>query len=252
MPRRARVKSSTGIYHAMLRGINRQIIFEDNEDYEKILQIIQVCKEKSGFELYGYCLMSNHIHLLIKEAQEDLGLIFKRIGSRYVKWYNQKYERTGHLFQDRFKSEVVETENYFLTVLRYIHQNPLKAGLVEDIANYRWSSYNEYISKENLCDTNLALSLFSNESPKALALFTEHNKTENKDKCLENEEQHKVTDSEAEKIILNTSGVRNLNLIQKLDKDKRNKIIRESKKRGLSIRQIQRLTGISFGVIRNI
>jgi len=83
MPRSARKKSTTGIYHVMLRGINRQRIFEDDEDYEKFLQTMYLCKTLSGFELYGYCLMGNHVHLLIKEVNESLDLIFKRIGSRY-------------------------------------------------------------------------------------------------------------------------------------------------------------------------
>jgi len=88
VPRRAREKSSTGIYHVMLRGINKQIIFEDNEDYEKFLQIIKGYRDECGYEIYAFCLMSNHIHILIKEAKEDLGMVFRRIGAKYVYWYN--------------------------------------------------------------------------------------------------------------------------------------------------------------------
>ena len=98
MPRKAREKSSTGIYHVVLRGINRQIIFEDDEDYEKLLDTLKEHKETSGYEIHGYCLMSNHMHLLIKEGEEDLGIVFRRIGASYVYWYN----RRGHLFQDRY------------------------------------------------------------------------------------------------------------------------------------------------------
>jgi len=81
MPRKARIKSSTGIYHIILRGINRQIIFEDTEDYVKFLESLTRQKETSGIEIYAYCLMSNHVHLLIKEGNEDLGTVFKRVGS---------------------------------------------------------------------------------------------------------------------------------------------------------------------------
>src|SRR5690554_1287672 len=129
MPRRARQKSSTGVYHVMLRGINKQIIFHDQEDYKKYIQTIRDYKQLCEYEIYAYCLMNNHIHLLIKEGKEDLGIIFRRIGSKYVYWYNLKYKRCGHLFQDRYRSEVVETEHYLLTVLRYIHQNLVKAGI---------------------------------------------------------------------------------------------------------------------------
>ena len=99
MPRKAREKSSTGIYHVVLRGIKRQIIFEDDEDDQKLGATLQECREKSGYEIYAYCLMSNHIHLLLKEGHESLGAVFRRLGASYVYWYNRKYNRRGHLFQ---------------------------------------------------------------------------------------------------------------------------------------------------------
>ena len=135
MPRQAREKSSSGIYHVMLRGINRQNIFEDDRDRQRFIETILYYKTISNYELYGYCLMDNHIHLLIKEKDESISKAIKRICSSYVYWYNQKYERCGHLFQERYKSEVVETEGYFLTVIRYIHQNPIKAGLVKTLVD---------------------------------------------------------------------------------------------------------------------
>jgi putative transposase len=121
MPRRARKLSLTGIYHVMLRGINQQKIMEDKEDKEKLLTILKECKLISGYKLYAYCLMGNHLHLIIKVEEEPLDKIFKRICGRYVYWYNAKYRRVGHLFQDRFKSEPIEDERYLLSVLRYIH-----------------------------------------------------------------------------------------------------------------------------------
>jgi REP element-mobilizing transposase RayT len=111
--------------------------------------------------------MSNHIHLLIKEGKEDLGIVFRRIGSKFVYWYNWKYKRSGHLFQDRYKSEVVENDKYFLTVLRYIHQNPVKAGIVGSMIKYPWSSYNEYFGKNGICDISFVLSLFSESEKRA-------------------------------------------------------------------------------------
>ena len=129
MPRQARRKSKSGIYHVLLRGINRQQIFEDNEDFEMFLQVLKDCKAISECKLFAYCLMGNHIHLLVQESKEPIGQFMKRILTRFVYWYNVKYQRVGHLFQDRFKSEPVENDSYFMTVIRYIHQNPLKAGL---------------------------------------------------------------------------------------------------------------------------
>ena len=135
MPRQARRKSKSGIYHIMLRGINQQQIFEDSEDFEKILQILKDCKAVSEYKLFAYCLMGNHIHLLVQEDKEPIEQVMKRIATRFVYWYNIKYQRVGHLFQDRFKSEPVEDDTYFLTVLRYIHQNPMKAGLSKKLTN---------------------------------------------------------------------------------------------------------------------
>jgi len=134
LARVARERSRTGIYHIMLRGINRQTIFEDNQDRVRFLDTLEEYKDICEFVFYGYCLMDNHVHLLIKETKESVSDIIKRICSSYVYWYNAKYKRCGHLFQERFKSEIVETDSYFLTVLRYIHQNPLKAKTAESVA----------------------------------------------------------------------------------------------------------------------
>jgi REP element-mobilizing transposase RayT len=103
MARDARKRSETGIYHVMLRGINHQTIFEDDEDSEKFLDCLAESKKLSEFDLYAYCLMGDHVHLLLKERTETLAQIFRRLGARYVYWYNWKYQRSGHLFQDRFK-----------------------------------------------------------------------------------------------------------------------------------------------------
>ncbi len=115
--------------------------------------------------------MGNHLHLLIKEGKEILSNTMKRIGASYVYWYNWQYNRKGHLFQDRFKSEAVEDDAYFLTVLRYIHQNPQKAGLTDDIASYKWSSYKEYTSKKTIVNIDFVLSLFDKEIDKAIEGF---------------------------------------------------------------------------------
>ncbi|MDD2401447.1 MAG: transposase [Clostridia bacterium] len=89
--------------------------------YEKLIQIITVYKEVFGYEIYAFCLMSNQIHLLIKKGKEDPGIAFRKIEASCVYWYNRKYKRNCYLFQDRYKSKVVENDEYFLTVLRYIH-----------------------------------------------------------------------------------------------------------------------------------
>ena len=244
MPRTERKRSSSGIYHIMLRGINRQQIFEDDEDNNKFLQIISDCKMLSGFHLYGYCLMGNHVHLLMKECEESLDLVFKRIGARYVYWYNRKYKRCGHLFQDRFKSEAVESDAYFSVVLRYIHQNPLKAGLCDNINKYRWSSYNDYIKKRGITDYDFALEIIGESNFKA---FMNENKD---DKCLEyTVPKEQITDEDLIKMLEDTFNIKVI-MIQSEPKEKRNSIIDAALKiNGISIRQLARVTGISINLI---
>lgn len=244
MPRTARRKSSTGIYHIILRGINRQRIFEDEEDNEKFLQTLAECKKLSGFLIYGYCLMGNHIHLLIKEENEGVEQIFRRIGARFVYWYNLKYKRCGHLFQDRYKSEAVENDEYLLTVLRYIHQNPVKAGLCKALEEYRWSSYNEYIGKAGITDTNFILEMQGKES------FIEYMNSKNEDLALETEqEKRRLTDAELADVILKDFGIKPI-AIQNCEKDERDRLLGQILEcEGVSSRQLARVSGISANII---
>lgn len=174
MARRARRKSRSGIYHVMTRGIDRQAIFRNPEDYEKFRQILKECKTISRYELYAYCLMPNHVHLLIHEAEEGLGKTMQRVGSLYASWFNKKYTRCGHLFQDRFKSETVDDDRYFLTLLRYIHRNPIAAKICRNVADYRWSSYSEIVGRKSFVDPDYPLKLFSDSKRTARLAFMEH------------------------------------------------------------------------------
>ena len=245
MPRQARRKSKSGIYHVMLRGINKQVIFEDEEDSLKFLETLKNYKAISGYKIFAYCLMSNHIHLLLKVEKENLDLIIKRIAGSYVYWYNWKYHRSGHLFQDRFKSEPVEDDMYFLTVIRYIHQNPIKAGLSKSIDEYKFSSYNEYINKPFMVDIDFCLGIVDKEQ------FVEFNNEFNQDICLEIEDDNfRLTDDEAREVIRKISKCKTITEFQNLSLNKRDKYLKALRNQGLSIRQISRLTGIGFNIVR--
>ena len=245
MPRQARKKSTSGIYHVMLRGIDRQTIFEDEEDYLYFLEAIRQCREECGFKLYAYCLMGNHVHILLKEENVGLESIFKRISGRYVYYYNAKYRRVGPLFQDRFKSEPVENDSYLLTVLRYIHQNPIKAKLCNEIEDYPYSSYSEYFHDSNIVDARFVLSVLSLEE------YVRYNKEPNEDKCLEitTSVRRAVTDQQARDIIEKYSHCRSLVEFQHLDCKKKEQYIKKIYKKGVSIRQVSRLTGTSKGLV---
>ena len=149
------------MYHIMLRGINRQRIFEDEEDHRRFLETLVRYRDACGCSLLAYCLMPNHVHIVLREGEQPLENVMRRIGASYVYWYNAKYGRTGHLFQDRFRSEAVESDAYFFTVLRYIMQNPVKAGLVNHPGAWRWSSFLAYEKGTGtITDTGYAAELF--------------------------------------------------------------------------------------------
>ena len=143
----------------MLRGINKQQVFFDDDDYYMFLNVLSNVKTISGFKLYAYCLMNNHIHLLLQEGEEPLSKAFMRIGDSFVYRYNHKYKRIGGVFQGRYKSIPVNDDEYFISILRYIHQNPVKAELVNSCADYKFSSYNEYFKKNSFVNTGFALEI---------------------------------------------------------------------------------------------
>lgn len=248
MPRASRIKSESGIYHIMLRGINQQVIFEQSEDYEKFIEVLNKYKAISGYKVFAYCLMSNHIHLVIKEEKESIEQIIKRIAGSYVYWYNWKYYRKGHLFQDRFRSEPIEDEKYLLTVIRYIHKNPVKAEIIEKLEDYPYSSYKEYIIDESgIVDKDFVYEHISKEG------FIVFNNETTEDKCLDIEDfVFRISDDDARKVIQKIAGITSTTELQLFDRDERNKCIKKMKQKGLSIRQISRLTGISFAIVRNI
>ena len=263
MPRRARKESGTGIYHVMMRGINRQDIFEDEEDYVRMLSYLQQMLEQydeQGNRLpplctfYAYCLMSNHVHLLMRVNHKDIGSTVKPLAVMYAMYYNNKYSRSGHVFQDRFKSEPVNDMPYFVTLLRYIHQNPVKAGIVNRVGNYPWSSWKEYAGEVPaavcLCATNATLKRMSFADLKALVA----NPLADDIQCLDLDETAKMTigDREVRQHLQERYGITDAITVQTLEKEHRNAIIVSCLQIGTGLRQLSRLTGVTYGVINRL
>ncbi len=178
MSRGPREYSENGVYHVMFRGANKQDVFFDKRDYEKFLEILLKLKEKKKFELYAYCLMTNHVHLVIKENElRDISDIMKRLIAEYTQWFNYKYERTGSLSENRYKSCAVKSDEYFMHLVRYIHQNPSKAGLA-NVDEYQWSSYSEYLNERKFVDTDFLLEILPKHSYKEFHQELENNEFE--------------------------------------------------------------------------
>ena len=247
MPRQARKKSKTEVYHVMMRGINKQVIFEDLEDNRKFIKTLSTYRETSGYKLFAYCLMGNHCHLLIRADSESIEKAIKRIAGSYVFWYNRKYDRSGHLFQDRFKSEAVENDRYLLAVLRYIHQNPVRAGLCKNVADYEFSSYGEYLkSSSGIVDTEFILSMVSKGE------FTEFHRNGDDNFMDIEEKRNYISDINAIALIKEIGKCKSTTDLQSFDVAHRDKVIAELLGNSLSIRQISRLTGVSKGVVERI
>ena len=245
MARKPRKQSKTGIHHIMLRGNNKQTIFQDKEDSYKFLKILSQTKEKLDFDVFAYCIMNNHVHLLIKEKENTIGQIIGSVASKFATWYNTKYERVGYLFQDRFKSEAVETNEYFLTVIRYIHQNPVKAGLCKAVSEYEFSSYNEFLSTPFLINREFVFECTTKQS------FLLLHSNINDDNCLEIQEnsKHRITDEKAQMIFQKLTGCKNENAFISLSKIKQQNYIQKLHDAGLSIRQISTLTGVTKRIV---
>lgn len=206
MSRQQRIKSNSGYYHVMLRGNEKKDIFHEDEDKQRLLEIILCKKQEDKFYLHAFCLMDNHIHLLISEGKEDIAKAIKRIAVSYVSFFNKKYKRVGHLFQDRFKSEIVENDSYAISLARYIHQNPVKAKMVRRPSEYKWSSYNSYLEENDdssqVLDREILMGMFSNDKEKARLLFIEYMNEINQDdhldiKCM----QESMDEKEAKQLL---------------------------------------------------
>ena len=145
MPTQGRVVYDGAICHIIQRGNNKQKIFREEDDYEKFLALIKDYKDKYSFEVYNYCLMSNHLHLLIRIVRgADLPKLMQGMFQSFRFHYRKKHEYTGYLFQGRYKSKVVEKDAYLLECARYIERNPVRAGIVKDPFHYKWTSYGFY------------------------------------------------------------------------------------------------------------
>ncbi len=196
MPRVQRIKGEFSTYHIIQRGNERKRIFRSDDDKYRFLETLAKIKDRYNFLVYAYCLMDNHIHLLINDNGNDISKIMKSLNVSYVIYFNRVYDRCGHLFQDRFKSELVIDDRYLLAVSRYIHNNPVKAKIVETPNTFKWSSYSIYSGETHdsigLLDTVKILGCFSLNKKKAMSEYKKFvfQSGENEEYFLDIEEEY--------------------------------------------------------------
>ncbi len=254
MPRKPRIMSSTGIYHVILRSVNQHIIFEEDSDYQKFLFVLSDCKKKYDIEIYAYCLMNNHIHLLLYVPSDKLSSFFQSLGTRFVRWYNNKYSRSGHLFQDRFYSSAIESEKAFLSAIIYIHNNPIKANMCQYASEYRWSSFNAFYGAKNTL-VNVSFS-YNIAGTKDSLLHYFAKEADSPDNSLfkndHREVNHFFTDEKALVIFKSLTHLSSTSDVAALEKVKRNEYVRALRKKGLTVNQIARLMDISAATVKRL
>lgn len=245
MPRSHRVKSASGFYHVYNRGVGKQILFETKVDY---LYFLKLMKEKGGeynIEFIAYCLMENHFHFLLNNVDGHLAPFMRDLCSRYAIYFNKKYDRSGHLFQDRYQCICVENESYLLALFRYILQNPEKAGIAKT-DKYRWSSYKEHKWKKPLVNTRLIEFLIGGSDH-----FEEFVRIPVQDSVKDFSDPDEISEN-IDRIFLHVTGSKDGTELQKMPLEKRNECIRNLWKYHLSYRTIERKTGISRRIITRI
>jgi REP element-mobilizing transposase RayT len=173
MPRQARLDVPGALHHIMVRGINKTDIFEDDQDRSLFLERLGLNVGEGKSAIYAWVLMTNHVHILFRSGKDGISGVMRKLLTWYAQYYNRRHKRTGHLFENRYKSILCDEDNYLLALVRYIHLNPIRAGIVKTIAElerYPWSGHRTIIGKvkHSWMDTDGVLTQFCSVRRKAI------------------------------------------------------------------------------------
>lgn len=258
MPRTRRSFGTNGLNHCIIRGIDRGNIFYDTQDRKKFIKEMKKYKEKNNIKIGTYALMQNHVHFIIKGNDSNIPDFFKGILVSYSSYFNKKYERVGHLFENRYKNKIIDTEKYLKNVIKYIHYNPEKAGICR-FDKYLWSGYNEILSEDSWLDKEVILMYYSDDDNEAKKLLKKEHLEGLKryyEDYVEFEIVNKLSDEQVKQMIDNK-----IRSAFNESKDLKNIISSTNEKRilkevldvkGVSISQINRITGINRRLLSKI
>jgi len=245
MGRIPRIYGKSKTYHIILKGIDNQNIFYDNQDRRIFLNHLSITKKEYAYNLYAYCLMDNHVHMVIKTENEFLSKSMHNLLIRYVSYFNKKYKRIGPLLQNRFKSKNIENQSYFLEVCRYVHRNPENAGFAKT-EDYEWSSYKEYIGKEKIVDKNALLHYFDNDINKFIDYTMKNDEYKNLEEFADYELIGKISDEQVINIILQIFHIKDVSAISNFFKNRTKEEIE------MDIQRIKRIKGTNKTQIARI
>ena len=253
MPRSSRKQSASAFHHIVTKGDGGQIIFENHKHRTHYLQLLERSVNDFCVEVHAYCLMSNHVHLLIKAhpnsaGANDLSASMKQLNERYAEYFSKESGRVGHVFQGRFWSEPVETEKQFLSTLRYIHSNPEVAGICHT-KDYPWSSYRAYTGSDSFVETGFALSLIGELT--SFESFSESGI--NLAKPFKGSRLcHHLSYDELMKVSLNVLGRKTLTSLKAMRPSERAIHLGRLSNAGLAESDIARITGLGRGSIARL
>lgn len=244
--RKARKRTKIGFYHAIIRGVDKQNIFYSEEDKKFFKNLMRKYGRKYKILYHAYCLLDNHVHLLFENPKENLSEFMQVIASVYARYFNKKYDRIGHLYQDRFASEIIENNGYYVIALRYILQNAKKAGLCKSI-NYKWNSYHCYKLKKSLITRDKIFNIFGSLS-NLIYFLSESNDDECLDMSLRPSEKEDYNIEKICKLLQSKTPI----IKPDLPKSEIVAKIKLLKLHGLSIRTISRITTVGKWIVQNV
>lgn len=244
MSRQPRRPSESEHYHITLRGAGRRIIFEDDDDRRKFLHSIVRSFSRHDVSLYAWCLMDNHVHLLVSAKLSQLSLAMKSICTSYAMHFNGRYGHVGPVFQGRFGSHPVNSDSHLLQAMRYIHLNPRERNV--DPCEYVWSSYQQYLGNPGICCISKLLDMLGGKD----AFVAFHDVQDVISMVDITGHRRRLSDIEAKGIAQEMLGADFSETLALMPKANRDSSLRRLAGSGLSSRQIERLTGIGRGTIR--
>lgn len=249
MPRQARERANSGFYHVVLRGNGRQVIFEDDRDRRDFLEGLREHSAASGVRVIAWCLMDNHVHLIVEDGEEALSEMLQRLSGEYAQRFNRRSGHAGHVFESRFKSHAIEDDGYLLQAVRYVHNNPAKAGICAT-DDYAWSSYGEYLGRRRaygdvVAATSLVLELCG--GVEGFVVFSREGGG-----TYYFDGGRRIPDGEMGEVARSFLGDVEPREVGSLPRPERNLLLRGLRQSGLSVRQIERLTGIGHGTITRV
>ncbi len=248
MTAHVRVPSEFDLYHVVIRGVGHQLIVEDDTDRQRFVATLSSSVRQEDGHIIAWCLMDNHVHILLEMPLERVAAAMHRAETMYANWFNDRYGRVGHLFQGRYFSEPIKDEGQLLATVRYIHMNPETAGLAT-FDSWAWSSYREYVDEPQICDVSLVRGMFDGAED-----FREFTQTRREDLPTGSVAMlgNGASTSELLQFARFALDGAEPSGLAECGRRQRDEGIARLRGCGFSIRQIERMTGVSRGVISRI